>query len=64
MWYHSHKYRLLPQKIIHRIVSIVQVPNTLFENNEIVIDDLAKMMFPPFQKTPENVAQNNTFQNQ
>ena len=43
-------------------MSIVQVPDTFFENNNIdeiaVSDDLAKMMFPPFEETPDNVAQN------
>ena len=43
----------------------VQVPDTFFENNNIdeiaVSDDLAKMMFPPFEETPENVAQNSIF---
>ena len=46
-------------------MSIVQVPDTFFENNNIdeiaVSDDLAKMMFPPFEEAPENVAQNSIF---
>ena len=41
------------------------VPDTFFENNNRdgipLFDDLAKMMFPPFEETPENVAQNSTF---
>ena len=41
------------------LVLIVQIPDTFFENNnrdEIAIsDDLDKMMFPPFELTPENV---------
>ena len=46
-------------------VSIVQVPDTFFENNnrdEIAVsDDLAKMMFPLFEETPENVALSSIF---
>ena len=47
------------------IVAIVQLPTTFFEyinrDGIAVFDNLAKMMFPPFEETPENVAQNSIF---